>query len=83
MGIFMSYHDTWLHQNFFQGSWQVALVLEPHMAAGGFFIPGVDGQLDARQYFGFHELINRTRGSVVHWDNLLTDGTHSNGGNSV
>jgi len=80
MGIFMSHYDTWLHQNFFQGAWQVALVIEPHTAAGGFFIPNERGQLDALEYFGFHELTNRTSRSVVHWDNLRIGGIHTNGG---
>jgi len=70
MGIFLSQHDTWLHLNFFPKPWQVALVIEPHSSSGGFFLRGTDGQLDSRQYFGFYELINKRRRSVVHWRNL-------------
>ncbi|MBE9524229.1 MAG: Mov34/MPN/PAD-1 family protein [Chloroflexi bacterium] len=71
MGIFLSQYDTWLHANFFPNLWQVALVIEPHSATGGFFLRGVDGHLDTRQYFGFYELLNNKQRSVVHWRNLL------------
>ena len=38
MGVFLSHYDTWLHNNFFPEPWQVALVVEPISAIGGFFI---------------------------------------------
>ena len=38
MGIFLSHYDTWLHRNFFPEPWQVALVVEPVSATGGFFV---------------------------------------------
>ena len=61
MGIFLSEYDTWLHRNFFPEPYQVALVIEPHSATGGFFIRQPDGSLDPRQYFGFYELYQRNR----------------------
>jgi len=70
MGIFFSQWDTWLHQNFFPEPWQVALVIEPHQSIGGFFIRQPDGTLDQRNYFGFYELINKAKRSVVFWQNM-------------
>jgi len=71
MGIFLSEYDTWLHHNFFPNPYQVALVVEPYSATGGFFIRQNDGLLDARYYFGFYELHHRNRRSVVHWRNMI------------
>ncbi|HAF62263.1 MAG TPA: hypothetical protein DCK95_08055 [Anaerolineaceae bacterium] len=70
MGIFFSSWDEWLHKNFFPKPWQVALVIEPHSSAGGFFIRQKNGVLDTRNYFGFHELINKNKQSKVFWKNL-------------
>jgi len=71
MGVFLSAYDTWLHNNFFPEHYQVALVVEPHSSSGGFFIRGADGSLDPRRYYGFYELINCRRGSVVDWPNVI------------
>jgi proteasome lid subunit RPN8/RPN11 len=71
MGVFLSEYDTWLHRNFFPELFQVALVIEPYSASGGFFIRQPDGNLDARRYYGFYELHNRKRRSVVHWRNIF------------
>ena len=73
MGVFLSHYDTWLHEHFFPEQWQVALVIEPHTTAGGFFIRQADGQLDAGQYFGFYELDGCSGRSVVHWQNLRVE----------
>lgn len=73
MGIFLSEFDTFLHRNFFPELHQVALVIEPHSASGGFFIRRRDGALDSRRYYGFYELNNGRKRSVVHWRNLLSD----------
>lgn len=73
MGVFLSSYDTWLHGNFFPEPYQVALVIEPYSATGGFFIRNAGGRLDPRRYFGFYELQTPGRGSVVHWRNLLED----------
>jgi len=73
MGVFLSEYDTWLHHNFFPERYQVALVIEPHSATGGFFIRDANGDLDPRLYYGFHELQNRNNRSVVHWCNLYAD----------
>lgn len=70
MGIFYSEWDRWLHENFFPEPWQVGLVIEPYSAFGGFFQKQVDGTLDTRHYFGFYELYQRRRRSIVHWRNL-------------
>jgi len=70
MGIFFSSWDAWLHKNFFSKPWQVALVVEPYTAAGGFFIRQKNGELDTQIYFGFHELLNREKKSKVFWKNL-------------
>lgn len=74
MGVFLSEYDTWLHQHFFPEPWQVALVIEPWTATGGFFIRDQDGQLDAHRYFGFCELLPAGRESVMRWQNLLPAG---------
>jgi proteasome lid subunit RPN8/RPN11 len=70
MGIFLSHYDTWLHNNFFPAPWQIALVIEPHTAVGGFFVRRPDGALDPSRYFGFYELDGSVGHSVVHWHNL-------------
>jgi proteasome lid subunit RPN8/RPN11 len=70
MGIFLSHYDTWLHSNFFTEPWQVALVIEPHKKLGGVFIRQTDGELDPTRYFGFYELENDPKWSIVHWTNL-------------
>ena len=71
MGVFLSEYDTWLHRNFFPEIYQVALVIEPYSATGGFFLRQPDGSLDPRHYYGFYELYHRNRRSVMHWQNLL------------
>ncbi len=73
MGIFLSTYDTWLHQNFFPNAYQVALVIEPYSLKGGFFIRRPDGELDPQHYFGFFELFENRKTSVVHWKNLQSD----------
>ena len=73
MGVFLSEYDTWLHRHFFAEPYQVALVVEPHSVTGGFFIRQADGWLDPRSYYGFYELINRRKRSVVHWRNVFTE----------
>lgn len=73
LGVFLSDYDTWLHLNFFPEHYQVALVIEPHSATGGFFIRQEDGWLDPHRYFGFYELTNHGKRSVVHWRNMLPD----------
>jgi proteasome lid subunit RPN8/RPN11 len=70
MGVFLSYYDTWLHHHFFPEVWQVALVVDPHSATGGFFIRQADDELDPSQYSGFYELNGHVGRSVVHWRNL-------------
>ncbi len=74
MGVFLSGYDVWLHEHFFPQPWQVALVIEPHSASGGFFIRQGDGRLDPHRYFGFYELARDGRGrNVIHWNNLKPD----------
>lgn len=74
MGVFLSGYDVWLHEHFFPQPWQVALVIEPHSASGGFFIRHEDGRLDPQRYFGFYELARDGRGrNVIHWNNLRLD----------
>ncbi|MCW5876833.1 MAG: Mov34/MPN/PAD-1 family protein [Anaerolineales bacterium] len=70
MDIFLSGYDLWLHQHFFPHPWQVALVVEPHSHTAGFFIPDAEQQLEARRFYGFHELMNRKRQPLVDWKNL-------------
>jgi proteasome lid subunit RPN8/RPN11 len=75
MGIFLSHYDQFLHRHFFPQPWQVALVIEPHESLGGFFIPQKeDGYLDPRRYFGFFELKEAEKASVMQWNNLTPDG---------
>lgn len=70
MGVFLSHYDTWLHRNFFPEPWQVALVVEPVSAAGGFFVRQPQGVLDPTRYFGFYELDGNFGRSMVYWTNL-------------
>ena len=70
MGVFLSEYDTWLHHHFFPEAWQVALVIEPHSAAGGFFVRTADGALDPQHYTGFWELLGSRPKSLVYWRNL-------------
>lgn len=70
MGIFLSHYDTWLHRNFFPEPWQVALVVEPISATGGFFVRQRQGLLDPMRYFGFYELDGNQGRSMVYWNNL-------------
>lgn len=70
MGVFLSHYDLWLHDHFFPEPWQVALVIEPHSATGGFFIRQIEGNLDAQRYFGFHEILAKHGASVVDWRNM-------------
>jgi hypothetical protein len=53
------------------------LVIEPHTNVAGFFIRDKDGNLDGRHYFGFHELANEQKRSVVHWENMQEGFTES------
>ena len=50
--------------------WQVALVVEPHSASGGFFVRQNNGVLDPSRYFGFHELDGHFGRTMVFWSNL-------------
>ncbi|MEW6568877.1 MAG: Mov34/MPN/PAD-1 family protein [Chloroflexota bacterium] len=70
MGVFLSGYDSWLHEHFFPDPWQVALVIDPWSAEGGFFARQQDGWLDPRRYFGFLELPSLQGESVVHWRNV-------------
>ncbi len=70
MGVFLSRYDTWLHNHFFSEPWQVALVVEPLSASGGFFIRQKNGVLDPMRYFGFYELGGSDGRSMVDWTNL-------------
>lgn len=72
MGIFLSSYDTFIHDHFFPEIWQVALVIEPYSRTGGFFIRQDDGRLDPRLYYGFNELVNGKKRSVVHWQNVTS-----------
>jgi proteasome lid subunit RPN8/RPN11 len=81
MGIFMSRYDTWLHENFFQKPWQVALVIEPVSTIGGFFIHDGIGDMESSNYVGFYELLREDKQSVVHWKNLSKEEPFLDGGN--
>jgi proteasome lid subunit RPN8/RPN11 len=70
MGVFLSDYDIWLHTHFFPEPWQVALVIEPITQIGGFFVRTEDGKLDNHEYFGFREILGRSRRSLVYWKNM-------------
>jgi proteasome lid subunit RPN8/RPN11 len=53
MGVFLSHYDTWLHSNFFPEPWQVALVVEPVSATGGFFVRPKKRHLGSDALFRF------------------------------
>lgn len=69
MSVFLSGYDIWLHQHFFPESWQVALVIEPHTHAAGFFKRGEDGMIDPHRYEGFYEVLHNEEG-IVTWNNM-------------
>jgi proteasome lid subunit RPN8/RPN11 len=71
MGVFLSHYDTWLHSHFFPEPWQVALVVEPVKATGGFFVRQKNSLLDPTRYFGFYELDGNYGRSMVYWTNLF------------
>jgi proteasome lid subunit RPN8/RPN11 len=73
MGVFLSSYDAWLHRHFFPEPWQVALVIDPNSATGGFFIRQADGNLDPARCFGFYELDGNSGHSCVRWNNLLQE----------
>ncbi len=73
MGVFLSSYDTWLHEHFFPEMWQVALVIDPHAQEAGFFVRSQDGSLDPRRYYGFHELLNAKKRSIVYWENMHSE----------
>lgn len=77
MSVFLSDHDTWLHDHFFTEAWQVALVVEPFNCLGGFFIRQKQRELDPDHYFGFYEVNGRLGHSSVHWKNMSQPGTSS------
>ena len=70
MGVFLSHYDLWLHDHFFPEPWQVALVIEPHTAVGGFFVRLQGGHLDPKHYFGFNEILPEVGASVMDWSNM-------------
>ena len=73
MGVFLSHYDTWLHTYFFPEPWQVALVVEPFAALGGFFIRPSGSPMDPSRYIGFYELDGTGGSSIVRWNNLHSD----------
>jgi len=77
MGVFLSNHDLFLHNSFFPHHWQVALVIEPHSHTAGYFIRDGDGNLDAKGYFGFHELIPEGYSSIIRWTNMTEEQSES------
>jgi proteasome lid subunit RPN8/RPN11 len=46
-GVFLSQYDTFIHQNFFSASWQLAYVVDPVLGKAGFF--GWEKELIVRQ----------------------------------
>lgn len=73
MGVFLSSYDMWLHEHFFPEMWQFALVIDPHAQEAGFFIRSREGLLDSQRYYGFHELLDSKKRSIVHWENIQPD----------
>jgi len=73
LGLFLSGYDAWLHEHFFPELWQVALVIDPQARQGGFFVRSEQGALDPQRYFGFSELLDGRRRSLVHWENVQPD----------
>ncbi len=79
MGVFLSGYDLWLHEHFFPEAWQIALVIEPYSATGGFFVRPTQGQLNPRDYVGFYELMTAKYSGVVHWANMKEKEIRSDG----
>jgi len=49
LDIFLSEWDLVIHRNFFRQPWQVALVIDPHKHAAGFFVWGDKDVLDPQE----------------------------------
>jgi len=49
LDIFLSEWDLMIHRHFFRHTWQVALVVDPHQDAGGFFVWAGEDILDPQQ----------------------------------
>ncbi|MBN1429046.1 MAG: Mov34/MPN/PAD-1 family protein [Anaerolineae bacterium] len=49
LDIFLSEWDLMIHRHFFRREWQVALVVDPHQEAGGFFVWAGEDILDPHQ----------------------------------
>ena len=77
MSVFLSDHDTWLHEHFFPEPWQVALVVEPFNCLAGFFVRQGNGALDPTHYSGFYEMNGCLGHSSVHWQNMAPCGAES------
>lgn len=73
MGLFLSEHDLWLHEQFFSQPWQVALVIEPHTCVGGFFIRDQESNLDPHRYYGFYELLRQGKEPINRWQNYVKE----------
>lgn len=68
-GVFLSPHDIYLHQTYFNEPWMTALVIDPEKQHGGFFC-WREGQVISRLPVDFYELVSiSTRDTVVAWDN--------------
>ncbi len=80
LGVFMSGHDKWLHEHFFNDPTQVALVVDPISNHGGFFCWQTSRRFDPVHYVGFYEWSDASDDSLVEWINLepVTDDTASN-----
>lgn len=71
MNVFLSAHDTTIHESRFQEPWHTALVIEPASHLGGFFCRQ-DGKLDPHEYVDFYELLEGdSRETVVAWANYI------------
>lgn len=49
LDIFLSEWDLAIHRNFFRQAWQVALVIDPHKFAAGFFVWGEKDIIDPQE----------------------------------
>jgi PGF-pre-PGF domain-containing protein len=71
-GIFLSSHDTFIHEGFYTGQQQVALVVDPIRHQSGFFKWTSNG-LDSHRYYGFTELYTSDDQSFNPGGNLSQD----------
>jgi proteasome lid subunit RPN8/RPN11 len=75
-GLFLSKDDVWIHDNWFQEPWQIAIVVDPIQHTMGAFVRGEDGTLPSE--YPSLEAILKPLQSEPTVDTSITDKMTSN-----